>query len=316
MADHPDLLGEDGGQPIAFVSSQVNLPDAGRLDLLFVTNEGLPIAVEVKLARNGESRREVIAQAIDYLSSLTSMTVDELDNLVGNSLDKALHGFASDDDEFEEMWANVGRNLRDGHAKLLVVLDTAPLALERIFRFLAHSSNLDVQLLTVQRYSDQAGREVLVPRLLVNPASEDPPGRASSPVVQKSMEELLAACANKVAIEFFKERSNMPMNNHKNALAYRQAGKVHWSVEPRRTGAAVIQMDRFEGDEATWGQGLSNPNITRLRYGANLRFDLTSSPDFEFFRQIAENDAPTLPWVKPQAEDRVSAGSVSRPSDP
>src|SRR5262249_38834431 len=152
-------------------------------------------------------------------------------NLVDNRLTSALRSFAGEDDvEFDRTWTAVGRNLRDGHAKLVVALDQAPLALERIFRFLARNSDLDVQLLTVQRHADpQDGSEVFVPRLLVNPASEDKPGRVGSPV-HKSLEELLAACNNEVAVEFFKQRSEKPTNSHKNELVYRQAGTIHWYV--------------------------------------------------------------------------------------
>jgi hypothetical protein len=189
-------------------------------------------AVEVKLARNGESRREVVAQAIDYLSSLTALTVDELDNLVANKLDAALRGLAGgDDSEFERTWAAVGRNLRDGLARLVVATDEAPLALERIFRFLARNSEFDVRLLTVQRHSDPDGSEIFVPRLLVNPDSEGNPGvKRASAIVHKSMEERLARCNNKIAIEFFRQRFPcMETNSHKNALAYRRAGdKIHF----------------------------------------------------------------------------------------
>jgi hypothetical protein len=82
LQDCPQLLCDDSGPPqekapgIAFVARQVNLPEAGRLDLLFVSNDGLPIAVEVKLVRNAQARREILAQAVDYVSSLTAMTVD------------------------------------------------------------------------------------------------------------------------------------------------------------------------------------------------------------------------------------------------
>jgi hypothetical protein len=299
LASRPELLGEDGEEPIAFVSRQVNLPDAGRLDLLFVTSEGLPVAVEVKLARNGESRRDVVAQAIDYLSSLTALTVDELDNLVDNNLDIALHGLAGgDDSEFERTWAAVARNLRDGRARLIVALDEAPLSLERIFRFLARKSLLDVRLLTVQRHADPDGSEIFVPRLLVNPDSEGNRGPVAPG--QKTMEERLALCNNKVAIEFFRQRfPGMETNSHKNALAFRRAGgKIHFYVEPSPIGAAVTQIDRFEDDEAIWNQGLSNPNIKPQTYvgKANLRFDLTSSSDFEFFAQTVEK-GPPLPWA-------------------
>lgn len=47
-----ELLSEEVDPRLAFVGSQVILLDTGRLELLFVTSDGLPVVVEVKLARN------------------------------------------------------------------------------------------------------------------------------------------------------------------------------------------------------------------------------------------------------------------------
>jgi len=137
-------------------------------------------------------------------------------------------------------------------------------------------------------------------------AFADKPVLGSGPR-QKSMEELLASCENKVAVEFFQQRSYMPTNKHKNALAYRQGGKIHWYVWPTAAGAAVLQINHFKDDEAIWSR-LSNPQI-RLRTSvgrANLRFDLISSSDFDLFTQnVEKSPVPTSSWVKPQ---RVRAG--------
>jgi hypothetical protein len=153
---------------------------------------GLPIAVEVKLRLNGEARREVVAQVIDYLSSLTELTVEELDRAVNGQLEAALTRLAKDEDEeFDRLWECVGANLRAGKARMVVALDEAPASLERIFRFLARNSSLDVQLLTVQRYSSALG-DVIVPQLRVNPVTErKPTGHARTTEIPS---ELLAAC--------------------------------------------------------------------------------------------------------------------------
>ena len=98
LSNSPDLLRDDGGPAIAFVDRQVDLREAGILDLLFVSSDGLPIAVEVKLARNAQARREVLAQAIDYISSLTALTVDELDERVNGKLEAALRTLVTEDD--------------------------------------------------------------------------------------------------------------------------------------------------------------------------------------------------------------------------
>jgi hypothetical protein len=174
LAECPELLGGEDGPAIALVAQQVHLPEAGILDLLFVDGDGLPIAVEVKKESNPESPRAVIGQVIDYLSSLTALTVDELDTLVNGRLETALRELTDegDDPEFERVWQAMGANLRAGQARLVVALDEAPPALERIFRFLARNSYLDVQLLTVQRYSSPRMGDVFVPRTVVDPAAE------------------------------------------------------------------------------------------------------------------------------------------------
>ena len=86
LAGEVSLLQGSADHRLKLVARQVNLPDAGTLDVLCVDENGLPVAVEVKLARNGESRREVVAQIVDYLSALTELTVDELDLLVEGAL--------------------------------------------------------------------------------------------------------------------------------------------------------------------------------------------------------------------------------------
>ncbi|HBZ70561.1 MAG TPA: hypothetical protein DEP35_12870 [Deltaproteobacteria bacterium] len=186
----PALLQADGDTRVAFVERQVDLPDAGTLDLLFVTAEGLPIAVKVKLARNTEARREVLAQAIDYLASLTELMVWELDEKVHGNLKAVLQTWSKpgSPDDFERRWRAVASNLRAGLARVVVVLDEAPPDLERRFRFLAMNSNLDAHLMTVERFSDDAIGEVLVPRFIVAPTEVHP--RRSTEI--RTSPELLA----------------------------------------------------------------------------------------------------------------------------
>ncbi|MEK9135815.1 MAG: hypothetical protein AAB393_01725, partial [Bacteroidota bacterium] len=173
LASHPDLLRQQGESALAFVDRQVELGEAGTLDLLFVNADGLPVAVEVKLQRNAQARREVVAQAIDYLSALTARTVDELDDLVDGKLEDALRSFSDEDDEaaFDRRWRAIGANLRAGLARLVLALDAAPSSLERIVRFLAQNSSLDVQLITVHQYVTGKKAEVLVPHFSVSAQS-------------------------------------------------------------------------------------------------------------------------------------------------
>jgi hypothetical protein len=116
------------------------------------------------------------------LSALTALTVDELDERVNGKLIAALKNLGQEHEgefSFDLAWKAVGTNLRAGQARIVVVLDQAHDGLERIFHFLARNSKLDVQLFTVQRYKSN-GDEVFVPRILVNPASEDDSAAASA----------------------------------------------------------------------------------------------------------------------------------------
>jgi predicted HNH restriction endonuclease len=61
------------------------LGSSGFLDLLLINSDGLPIAVEVKLQKNSESRREVVAQAIDYITALADKPKEGDDVLIWTS---------------------------------------------------------------------------------------------------------------------------------------------------------------------------------------------------------------------------------------
>ena len=190
LEKHPELLGEEG-ESIAFVARQVHLPQAGELDLLFVNSDGLPIVVETKRSMNPGARREVIGQVIDYLASLTDLTVDELNLLVHGNLKNAIAKLTEEaetdeagESEFDRVWEAVGANLRAGQARLVVALDEAPSSLEKIFHFLARRSHLDVRLVTAQKHTSKVG-DVFVPRTVVNPETErdasPPPPPQSDP---------------------------------------------------------------------------------------------------------------------------------------
>jgi hypothetical protein len=145
------------------------LADAGTLDLLCVDADGLPVAIEVKLARNA-TRRAVVAQIVDYLSALTAMTVDELDQEVDGDLEAALNTFNTEDDPggFERRWKALGANLRAGLARIIVAMDESPSDLGRIVRFLSEHSNLDIRLVTISKYVDAGVGTVYVPNVVVS----------------------------------------------------------------------------------------------------------------------------------------------------
>lgn len=55
--------------------------ERGAIDNLFISHRGYIVLVETKLWRNPEARREVVAQAIDYASSVSKWDYGELDRV-------------------------------------------------------------------------------------------------------------------------------------------------------------------------------------------------------------------------------------------
>lgn len=224
LAAAPALLQVHEAAPMALVQRQVSLPDAGMLDLLFVSSDGLPVAVEVKLARNAQARREVVAQAIDYLSSLTNPTVDELDARVEGRLESALRSFSDSDDpdEFERRWQAVAANLRAGLARFVVAIDEVPSDLARIFRFLARTSELDAQLMTVQRFVDPAVGDVVIPSVVVAAATAERVSGDRGRISKPSPVEVLAA------ISAYNRNAAPGLEATGGAVKYRQIHPADW----------------------------------------------------------------------------------------
>jgi hypothetical protein len=168
LFSNPNLLCTSGDSRLAVLKRQVDLPRAGLLDLLMVNSDGIPVAVEVKLGRNRQSRREVVGQIVDYVSILTSFTVDEMDCNLDGGLEAALRLFDGDEKAFETRWQAVGRNLRSGYARYVIAIDEVPEDLERIVRFLKMRSNLDLRLTKIEKYQDTNGQTIYVPTNVVD----------------------------------------------------------------------------------------------------------------------------------------------------
>jgi hypothetical protein len=164
LEKYPYLLMNDTDAKVTSVQREVTLPCAGNLDLLLVDANGCPIAVEVKLARNGQSRREVVAQAFDYVSDLSQLTVDELDNIVGGALLRALNEFPT----ANTLWKTCATNLRAGLIKVIIAVDKANEGLIRIVRYINDHSDLDVRLVEISKYDNGS---ILIPNILVDNAN-------------------------------------------------------------------------------------------------------------------------------------------------
>ncbi|MCA1748362.1 MAG: hypothetical protein ABR601_10795 [Parasphingopyxis sp.] len=122
-----DLIAVCRELPLVFGASR-----SGALDNLLMTPEGRLVLVEAKLWRNPESRRKVVAQAIEYASAVFSMSYEEFEKAILNARKpeteqfKSLHAYMESRCPViseEEFIDSVTLNLKRGRAIIVVVGD-------------------------------------------------------------------------------------------------------------------------------------------------------------------------------------------------
>lgn len=248
ICKYPELL-QRGNEPKPFlVKRQLNLA-SGIADVLMTNSEGLPIAAEVKLSRNPGARREIIGQIVDYVSSLTSMTADEVDEGIDGALESTLRDKAADEEKFKKLWRDFGTKLRAGTARYILVLDEAPQELERMVRFLARNSSLDIRLVVISKYRACDNQIMFVPTNVVDEEDSQATKKLESSAVVTS-EGLVEACNafNGMPIsKDFKLRGTAPR--------YRQIRPQSWPrnlhYEFREPDGKLCVELHLEGDEVT-----------------------------------------------------------------
>jgi hypothetical protein len=208
LAQYPDLLPGDQINPESprrwlLVRRELGVPgtaDGGgiwSLDHLFLDQDGIPTFVECKRASDTRSRREVVAQMLDYAANGTEYwPIDRLrqaatetansQNLDIDAQIEALLGLDGDEAEEEEdgieaFWKEVETNLRQGRIRLLFVADAIPRELRRLVEFLnAKMTDVEVLAVEVKQFLGH-GQKAMVPRVigLTEATREKKPGRTS-----------------------------------------------------------------------------------------------------------------------------------------
>ncbi|WP_332449244.1 hypothetical protein [Methanoculleus sp.] len=157
LAEHPVLLVDRDDSALVTITREFPL-EGGFADIFLIDNNGLPVIVEVKLARNAESRREVIGQLCDHLSLVQNLTPDEANARSAGLLEENIRRMADAVGEEERekrlslIQSNVASSLRTGQIRGIIVLDAASDDLIREFSYLNEHSDLDLRLLVVERY--------------------------------------------------------------------------------------------------------------------------------------------------------------------
>lgn len=212
IASYPELLAADSPQTVQprllLVSREVAVPDAaeaaGRwaLDHLFIDQAGVPTLVETKRSSDTRSRREVVAQMLDYAANavvywpieFVQMQLQARCTTSGQDADAVVAEFLGDRVTPEQFWEQVKTNLQAGRIRMMFVADQISPELERIIEFLNQQMDpAEVLGLELRQYQG-AGLQTLVPRWVGQTASATA-RKAASPARAESWtrEELLEA---------------------------------------------------------------------------------------------------------------------------
>ena len=173
IEEAPQLLPLAGTPSLTILGREVSLA-SGTADLIAVESSGRVAVIEIKLAKNAEARRAVIAQVLTYAACLQGLTPDAFArDVLGSHLAKIGHSsihsaIESGDQEgafdaarFDE---GLATSLREGRFRLVLVLDEAPAELIRLVGYLASiADKVLIDLITVSSFSI-GGQEIIVPQ--------------------------------------------------------------------------------------------------------------------------------------------------------
>jgi hypothetical protein len=187
LADYADLIPGDQIDPESprrwlLVGREVGVPasegdsDRWSLDHLFLDQDGIPTFVECKRAVDTRTRREVVAQMLDYAANgLAYWSIERIQRAAsetarrrGLDLDALLLELlcGAPEEQASNFWDKVHTNLREQRVRLIFVVDEAPQELRRLVEFLNQKlTDVDVLIVEIKQY--QGGElTVLSPRVL------------------------------------------------------------------------------------------------------------------------------------------------------
>jgi hypothetical protein len=188
LESHPDLLGGEQIDPDEprrwlLIGREEGIPgeaeggDLWSVDHLFLDQSAIPTFVEVKRSTDTRTRREVVAQMLDYAANaqrywpVDRLREDHAQRCRNAGLDPesdvaALLGTA-DTDGF---WEQARRNLAEGRVRLLFVADAIPPSLRTIIEFLNRQmSTVEVLGIEIKQFVGQQADtrlQALVPRVI------------------------------------------------------------------------------------------------------------------------------------------------------
>lgn len=194
IAKQPALLqgctstNEDAEGSLLLIKREMGVPDSASgsarwsMDHFYIDQSGVPVFVEVKRSKNGDVRRAVIGQLLDYAANGQSYWTiaaikEAFDRQWGSLAQEQLERFLEEAsiDSPVTFWQNVEANLRRSNIRLVFVADQLPPELKRVIEFL-NEQMVDVEVLGVelrQFRSDGSTQRVIAPTIVGRTSQAD-----------------------------------------------------------------------------------------------------------------------------------------------
>ncbi|MCY3813177.1 MAG: hypothetical protein OXH15_15380 [Gammaproteobacteria bacterium] len=172
-----------GASKLVVVGREVRL-GPGWADLIAIELSGRPVIVEVKLARNADAKRGIVAQALSYAAYLQGTSVEQFESgVVQSYLNKLGHetvlaAVKAEDQEQalddEAFLAALEEHLANGWFRLVLLLDETSSELQRIVTYLDSitSARTIIDVITISRY-DVGGTVVALPERVSTDSETD-----------------------------------------------------------------------------------------------------------------------------------------------
>jgi len=183
LAENPSMLPIRELEPLwagACCVARELQTDAGQVDLLLVNAQGRLSIVETKLFKNPESRREVLAQVLDYAAAIHNMSYEKLGNAIRRknpelaqetdpllAMVKLNCPMGEDIDE-EAFHDRVCTDLEVGQFLILIVGEGIKKELRTLVDYFEKVSHLGfkVGLISVEQWQSENSDIVLVPKVI------------------------------------------------------------------------------------------------------------------------------------------------------
>jgi hypothetical protein len=305
VEETPQILPLAGDPRLVIVGKEVGLGN-GYADLVAIEPSGRLAVVEIKLSRNAEARRAVVAQVLTYAAHLKGLSSETLEHdVLGRHLRDRGYGslqdaLASNDQEgsFDPAVFSEGLTecLTQGHFRLVLVLDEAPQELVTLVGYLESvTEELVIDLITVSAY-EVGGSRVLVPQRVdaERPTPELSPPKMPSPRSEGRLVE---------GSDDFAEAIEQSPQEHRPGL--RQL--CEWAVALEREG--LVHLSTYHGVAHRW---TLLPRLRTEKAGLVTIWN-EGGAYLQFWRSVFERRAPkTLSRVERIAPVQIGQGNTTR----